>query len=132
MDIEVRQLKKALQDNDADKLRELLQLTPYKADLLSQALPKAMGKTYLTVNRTANADPAKRGIYARKWEHTPTRSIRVPVALADDILSVAHEIDLGIDYKSEIEAILANHESKKKGYSGSNIKELIEDLKALL
>lgn len=37
----------------------------------------------------------------KKWNHGETRSIRVPIALADEILEVAHKIDEGIKIESE-------------------------------
>lgn len=132
MNNELRLVKKAVQTRDGNTLKKIFGLTPYKTDLLCQALLVSSGLTGIATNREANADPEKRGIYARKWQNTPTRTIRVPTVLADDILRIAHEIDAGIDYKTELETIIANHQAKKKGYYGSNITELIEDLKALI
>lgn len=132
MNNELRTVKKAVQTRDGNALRKIFDLTPYKTDLLCQGLYLSSGQTGIATNRIANADPEKRGVYARKWENTPTRTIRVPIVLADDILRIAHELDTGMDYKTEIASIIANHQAKKKGYYGSNVIELIEDLKALL
>lgn len=37
------------------------------------------------------------------WKHGKTKSIRVPVVLADEILEVAHKIDEGIKIENKIE-----------------------------
>lgn len=132
MDEDLRTIKRAVQTQDADALRVALDITPYKADLLCQAVYLASGKTAIAKNRVISDDPSKKGIFARKWQSMPTRTVRVPVALADDILHIAHEIDAGLDYRKEIQTIINNYRQKKVGYYSAHIKDLIADLQALI
>ena len=40
-------------------------------------------------------NPATLEQYTPKWKHGKTRTIRVPIALADEILDYAHQLDEG-------------------------------------
>lgn len=40
-------------------------------------------------------NPATLEKYEAKWKHGKTRTIRVPIALADEILDYAHQLDEG-------------------------------------
>lgn len=80
--------------------------------------------------------------YAPKWKHGTTRTIRVPVALADQILDYAHNLDNGIvsekesidttDLRQSLLEIITKIDNKEKGYKNNGSGQLIKDLKALL
>lgn len=75
-----------------------------------------------------------------KWKHGKTRTIRVPIALADQILDYAQKLDNGIEQKSfdtdntkeSLIEIVAKVEAKEKGYKSNSATQLIRDLKKLV
>ena len=71
------------------------------------------------------------------WQHSDTKTIRVPVALADAILVYARQLDSGGgDNQSAIPDdaivhILAKVNQKLPGYRANSASQLIKDLKTL-
>lgn len=126
---EIYDLRNAIAEDNSARVTEILQCPADKADILWTAIKMAMGNTQFIKARQVRTDNT---IFKRKWEHTPTRTIRVPVALADDILRFAHDLDLDTDVYSELEVILDKHKAKVKGYTSNNASEFIADVKALL
>jgi hypothetical protein len=99
--------------------------------------------------RPRSVDGSVEHLLKPKWKSGATRTIRVPVTLADQLLELAHkldqgeEIDLTQDNRSEEERMAALAllrqavTSKAKGgsYAGNNataIKRLVEQALALL
>ena len=79
--------------------------------------------------------------FDKKWVHGKTRTIRVPVTLADQILDYAHDLDNGIDTKDSLDTtdlkqslldIITKIDNKEKGYKSNGSGQLIKDIKALL
>ncbi|MEB3885654.1 hypothetical protein [Lyngbya sp. CCY1209] len=44
----------------------------------------------------ANYNPDTSGLKQPKWDHTPTRAIRVPAEFADELLAIARRMDRGV------------------------------------
>lgn len=122
-------LRNAIVNDDVTAIVEITGCPADKAELLHDAVKLATGNTNLIRARSVRTDDS---IFVRKWEHTPTRTIRVPVCFADDILRFAHDLDLDTDIYSELEAIVAKHKAKARGYTSNNATEFIADVKALL
>ncbi|BAQ67084.1 hypothetical protein [Geminocystis sp. NIES-3709] len=122
-------LRNAIVENDINTIVEITGCPPENAELLWNAVRLAMGNTNLVRSRSKRTDKT---IFARKWEHTPTRTIRVPVCFADDILRYAHDLDLDTDIYSKLQTILKKHKSKAKGYTTNSAGELVKDITALV
>jgi hypothetical protein len=79
--------------------------------------------------------------YKPTWKHGKTKTIRVPIALADQILEYGYELDGGKvppassiaspDISDRIAEILAKVEAKETGYKPNGATRLIKDLKSL-
>jgi len=79
--------------------------------------------------------------FAPKWKHGKTQTIRVAIALADQILNYAKQIDNGgnktksrdtENVKDSLIEILAKVEAREKGYKSNSATQLIRDLKDLI
>jgi hypothetical protein len=79
--------------------------------------------------------------YKSKWNTGKTRTIRVPIAITDRVLEVAHKIDNGeldntvtseLELKAKLREILEKHKNNVKSYQTKNASGIINDLKALL
>lgn len=79
--------------------------------------------------------------YQPKWRHGKTRTIRVPIALAGEILDYAKKRDQGISEQNSLDTenikdflieILAKVEAKEKGYKSNSATQLIRDLRTLI
>jgi hypothetical protein len=119
-------LRKAIIEEDTEKIIELTGVNEESASLLWGAMRLAMGQTRLVTS----VEIVKRG-FGKKWEHTPTRTIRVPVAFADDILRYAHSLDVGMSITDEIGAIKNAIRAGKRGYKETNARELIRDVMSI-
>ena len=80
-----------------------------------------------------NIEPHK---FKSKWNNGKTRTIRVPVRLADQVLDYAHQLDEGevknpllLDKLTEIMNKIKN---KEKGYKSNSAGQLLKDLKTLI
>ena len=78
-------------------------------------------------------------MYQSKWNNGKTRTIRVPVALADQVLDYARQLDNNSldtsDNSSLITAIteiVTKIDNKEKGYKSNGSGQLIKAVKALL
>ena len=87
---------KALLDRDITQLRDLLRCPMSRAEALVEAFD------YLLLNdssirvRTVRDDAGyRKGVYKPKWKNTPTKSVRVPLIYARDIIAFAHKVDKG-------------------------------------
>jgi len=75
--------------------------------------------------------------YDNKWRSGKTQTIRVPIALAEQILITAHKMDTDETLVTEAEAI--NHlielkakiEAKEAGYRANSASKLISALKVI-
>ncbi|WP_083260454.1 hypothetical protein A5482_014765 (plasmid) [Cyanobacterium sp. IPPAS B-1200] len=79
--------------------------------------------------------------FSGKWNHSPTRTIRVPVVLADEVLNYARKLDREriekkphdtVMLKDSLLNIIEKINKKEIGYKVNNAEQLIEDIKALL
>jgi hypothetical protein len=75
-----------------------------------------------------------------KWKSGKTRTIRVPVAIANAVLDYAHQLDSdesvaapggGDNLSDRLTDILVRVESKETGYKANGATRLIKDLKSL-
>ena len=76
------------------------------------------------------------------WQHGKTRTIRVPVALADKVLSYARTLDSGNVTSSrdtndsllagKLSELLTKVDCKERGYKPNSSSRLIKDLRDLL
>lgn len=90
---------------------------------------------YTPKYNTANLTPHQ---IKPKWIHGATKTIRVPVILADRILELAKALDSGEaianpdhNLSDAIAAIVAKVEAKEPGYRSNSATKLIKDLKEL-
>lgn len=77
-----------------------------------------------------------------KWHHGETRTIRVPVVLAEEVLELAHQLDRGemqtvtdgeaVRLKEALKEVIAKVEAGEKGYKNNSAGQLIKSLKALI
>jgi hypothetical protein len=93
-----------------------------------------MPSNYQPKYNTANLTPHQ---IQPKWKHGATKTIRVPVILADRILELAKALDsgelppaAGIP-REAITAILAKVDNKETGYQAKSASRLIKDLRSL-
>jgi len=56
------------------------------------------------------ADGSLAHLIQPKWKLGQTKTIRVPVALADQLLEIAHRLDEGTDLSQDIEKIKTEHD----------------------
>ena len=77
--------------------------------------------------------------FKTKWVNTPTKLIRVPEKLANDILLYAHKIDESItiaEYNNyliqELEMLIEKINRKEKGYRSNGSGALFKDLKSYI
>jgi hypothetical protein len=84
--------------------------------------------------------------YKPTWNSGQTRTIRVPIALADQILAYARQLDDtlvssdinikanadGEDVYDRIEELLVKVDNKESGYKSNAATRLIKELRALL
>lgn len=88
----------------------------------------------------SNPNPNRDNLKSFKptWKHTPTRTIRVPVELADNILDYARDLDAGATsdspdtseierYLTEIENLSGKGALNKAKALASKCKELLGD-----
>jgi hypothetical protein len=75
-----------------------------------------------------------------KWKSGKTRTIRVPVAIANAVLDYAHQLDSaesaaapggGDNLSDRLTDILVRVEAKETGYKANGATRLIKDLKSL-
>ncbi|NJK75719.1 MAG: hypothetical protein HC786_09785 [Richelia sp. CSU_2_1] len=66
-----------------------------------------------------------------KWKHGVTKSIRVPVALADEILAIAHKLDKGVSPVSSDTPDVADLLNQLKSQNKKS-KATLSDVEALL
>ena len=90
-----------------------------------------MPTPYRPKYNTANLLP-----YKSTWNSGATKTIRVPVALADSVLAYARALDGGELPQPEnnsdaIAAIIAKVEAKEPGYRSNSATKLIKDLRSL-
>jgi len=92
-----------------------------------------------------NPNPNTSGLKSFKsaWKHGRTKTIRVPIALADQILEYGYELDGGkvppgpiaspgnSTLGDRIADILAKVEAKETGYKPNGATRLIKDIKSL-
>lgn len=92
-----------------------------------------------------NPNPNTSGLkfYKTNWKHGKTKTIRVPIALADQILEYGYQLDGGKappannaiaspdNLSARIAEILAKVETKQTGYKPNGATRLIKDLKKL-
>ena len=75
--------------------------------------------------------------YSSTWNSGATKTIRVPVALADAVIEYARILDSGglpstSDIPNDaIAAIIAKVEAKEPGYRSNSATKLIKDLRSL-
>lgn len=90
-------------------------------------------------NKPQNWKRETRGLtpYKPSWNAGATKTIRVPIALADSILEYAHKLDDGGDLPftdnsgDAIATIIAKVKAKEKGYTANSASALIKALKEL-
>ncbi|MEG4989706.1 hypothetical protein QUB08_28775 [Microcoleus sp. BR0-C5] len=76
--------------------------------------------------------------YESKWRSGKTQTIRVPVALAEQILVVARQMDAGKslvtqdESSSSLRILKAKIEAKEPGYRANSASKLISVLKLIL
>ncbi|MEG4251414.1 hypothetical protein [Microcoleus sp. Pol10D4] len=76
--------------------------------------------------------------YESKWRSGKTQTIRVPVALAEQILVVARQMDAGESLVTQDESLSylrilkVKIEAKEPGYRANSASKLISDLKLIL
>ncbi|WP_083260488.1 hypothetical protein A5482_014815 (plasmid) [Cyanobacterium sp. IPPAS B-1200] len=81
--------------------------------------------------------------FKSKWTSGKTKLIRVPEKIADQVLTVAYEIDQGKFQKStssknynllftQLEAIIEKVNNKEKGYKSNGSGQLLKELRELL
>jgi hypothetical protein len=84
---------------------------------------------------TRNTEVLKPHQYKPVWNDKITKTIRVPVALADSILAYARALDSGEvppdNIKAALTTILTKVESKAPGYRANSASQLIKDLREL-
>jgi hypothetical protein len=92
-----------------------------------------------------NPNPNTSGLkpYKPTWKHGKTKTIRVPIALADQILEYGYQLDGGAappansaiaspdNLSDRIADILSKVEAKQIGYKPNGATRLIRDLKKL-
>jgi len=92
-----------------------------------------------------NLNPNTSGLkfFKSAWKHGKTKTIRVPIALADQILEYGYQLDSGKvppannaiaspdNLSDRIAEILAKVEAKETGYKPNGATRLIKDLKNL-
>ncbi|MBF2056265.1 MAG: hypothetical protein IGQ45_03380 [Cyanobacterium sp. T60_A2020_053] len=79
--------------------------------------------------------------FKSKWNSSPTKLVRIPVALEDQILAFAHDLDSGNIQSDKINNSLVTErlkqliikiENKETGYKNNGASQLIKELRALL
>ena len=89
----------------------------------------------MTINPDSlkNIEPHK---FKSKWNNGKTRTIRVPVTLADQVLDYAHQLDDGKGKDSSVldklTEIMQKVDNKEKGYKSNGSGQLIKELRELL
>jgi len=84
-------------------------------------------------NNNPKGHPATLTPYRAKWKSGKTRTIRVPIAIADEVLAAARLIDAGEDTSDNSKAIeiLINALKLKVSSGGAIKKEIRKALKLL-
>jgi len=75
-----------------------------------------------------------------KWKNTPTKAIRVPEKIADQLLEIAKRLDDNqeIDNSNnsivqvKLREIIAKIDNEEKGYKRNSSGQLIKDIKSIL
>lgn len=92
----MEEMMEALWAGDAEKLRELLRCPMTRAEMLVDAFNKGLLKDSAIAERKMREDAGYgKGVFKAKWINTPTKSIRVPLKFARDIMALAHRVDKG-------------------------------------
>lgn len=75
--------------------------------------------------------------YQPKWNNGETKTIRVPVKLADKILEIAHKIDNNevsndVNLLDNLLLIIEKIDNKEIGFKSNGAGKLIKELKSLI
>lgn len=75
--------------------------------------------------------------FKSKWNNLPTKLVRIPVKLENQILSFSHDLDNGNNCTNslvteKIKQLINKVDNKEKGYRSNSATQLIKDLRALL
>lgn len=75
--------------------------------------------------------------YQPKWNNGETKTIRVPVKLADKILEIAHKIDNNeviddISLRDNLLSIIEKIDNKETGFRSNGAGKLIKELKSVV
>lgn len=116
----LKEMTEALWVGDAEKLRDLLRCPMTRAEMLVEAFKMAFLKDPAVTSRKVQDDFGyRRGVYKPKWNNSPTRTIRVPLKFARDILAFAHRVDKGklnpADILDEGDYALASPDKNRQG-----------------
>lgn len=71
-----------------------------------------------------------------KWQHYPTKTIKIPVVFAEQLMAIAEQLDVGnkIDdsqVTNELRDIIAKIEGEASGYKLNSSRQLINRLLAM-
>lgn len=71
-----------------------------------------------------------------KWQHRPTKTIKIPVVFAEQLMGIAEQLDVGnkIDdspVTNELKDIIAKIEEEASGYKLNSSRQLINRLLAM-
>ena len=75
--------------------------------------------------------------FKSKWNNKPTKLVRIPEVLTEQVLGYAHELDNNKKNNSsllqvKLEGLLMKVNAKEKGYKSNSASKLINELKQLL